>query len=169
MTDEEVLAFEKQHAIALPEEYRTFLLTMERGGAGPYYGLISPTGSCDDLEHVSSGFLSLSFPHQEAWNLAEDSILADEHAYFGNNWVQGSMRLCNYGCGAYCILVVTGQARGQIWLDYRSGDQGIFPIANDFLTWYEQWLERSFTELKKLQIRQPTFRRRTFDKNGQPI
>jgi hypothetical protein len=159
MTDEEVLAFEKQHAIALPLEYRTFLLTMERGGAGPYYGLFPPIGYRDELENVRSDFLSRPFPHQEPWELAEDSmdqsVLDEEHKYFGNYWVQGSMRLCHFGCGAYCLLVVTGSARGQIWIDYRSSDNGIFPLTNDFLTWYEEWLERSFTELKKIQKRLP--------------
>jgi hypothetical protein len=173
MTDEEVLAFEERHAIVLPEEYRTFLLTVEREGAGPYYGLYPPTSYSYELENVKSNFLSLPFPHEEPWEVAEDTLdqsaLDEEHQYFGNYWVQGAMRLCHFGCGAYCILVVTGQARGQIWLDDRSSDGGIFPLANDFLTWYEQWLERSFTELKKLQTRQPTRHSRIFDKNGRPI
>lgn len=173
MTDEEVQVFEERHAIVLPEEYRTFLLTIGRGGAGPYYGLYPPTGYSYELENVKSNFLSLPFPHKEAWKLVEDdldhSALDEEHRYFGNYWVQGAMGLCHFGCGAYCLLVVTGHVRGQIWLDYRSSDNGIFPIASDFLSWYEQWLERSFTELKKLQNRQPAASRRTFDKNGRPV
>lgn len=155
MTEEEVLAFEKQHEIVLPEEYRTFLLTMEREGAGPYYGLYPPTGYSYELENVKSNFLSLPFPHQEPWIVAEDdmdqSVLDEEHNYFGNYWVQGAMGLCHYGCGVYFLLVVTGQVCGQIWADDRVSDGGVYPIAKDFLTWYEEWLEQSFTELREIQ------------------
>jgi hypothetical protein len=157
MTEEEVLAFEKQHAIVLPEDYRTFLLTVEREGAGPYYGLYPPTNYRYELENIKSNCLSLPFPHQEPWNEDEDimdqSAQDEEHKYFGNYWIQGAMDLCNYGCGAYCLLVVTGKVRGQIWMDYRSSGNGIYPIAKDFLTWYEEWLEQSFIELKKIQMR----------------
>ena len=159
MTEKEVLAFERQHAITLPEDYRTFLLTVERGGAGPYYGLFPPTDYSHELENVKSDFLSLPFPHQEAWPFAEDSmdqsILDEEHKYFGNFWVQGAMRLCPFGCGAIIVLVITGKARGQIWMDDRPNDYGVVPIANDFLTWYEEWLERSFIELQNMQKRRP--------------
>lgn len=148
MTEVEIQAFEKLHAIVLPEEYRTFLHMMGREGAGPYYGLFPPTDCLHQLDHVQSNFLSLPFPHREAWNWTGDAIRADEHAYFDHSWIQGSMRVCEYGCGAFCLLVVTGQARGQIWLDYRSSDGGIFPIASTFFLWYEQWLERSFRELE---------------------
>jgi hypothetical protein len=166
MTEAEMQAFEDRHTIVLPEEYRTFLQTMGREGAGPYYGLFPPTDFLHQLKHAQSDFLSLPFPHQEAWNWTADAILADEHAYFDPSWVQGSMRICHSGCGAFCLLVVTGQARGQIWLDYRSSDGGIFPVANTFLQWYEQWLERSFRDLEKLQKPPLVFRRRIFDKHG---
>lgn len=151
MSEAEIQAFEELHTIDLPEEYRAFLRTVGREGAGPYYGLFPPTDSLQKLEHVRCDFLSLPFPHQEAWNWTGDAIMADEHAYFDHSWVQGSMRICEYGCGAFCLLVITGQARGQIWLDDRSSDGGIFPLASTFLQWYEQWLERSFRELEECQ------------------
>jgi hypothetical protein len=38
-----------------------------------------------------------------------------------------------------CLLVVTGPARGQVWIDDRGADAGIDP-ETDFTDWYLGWL-----------------------------
>ena len=47
--------------------------------------------------------------------------------YFSNRHVTGSMRICHYGYAIYYLLVVTGNNAGQIWVDDRANDNGIFP------------------------------------------
>src|SRR5262245_26462750 len=42
MGEGEVLALEASLGGSLPEEYRSFLLSVGRGGAGPDYGLMTP-------------------------------------------------------------------------------------------------------------------------------
>ena len=46
LTEEEVQSFEAHFALTLPEDYRSFLLQVGNGGAGPFYGiqpLVLPT------------------------------------------------------------------------------------------------------------------------------
>ena len=53
-SEEQILKFEEQQGIRLPEEYRDFLLHVGNGGAGPYYGLDGIRDLGDDL-HDSHG------------------------------------------------------------------------------------------------------------------
>ena len=39
------------------------------------------------------------------------------------------------------LLIVSGEARGQVWVDATVSDVGVFPIAPTFSDWYERWLD----------------------------
>src|SRR5438094_10070909 len=41
LTEKQVAAFERRHAVKLPPEYRAFITGVANGGAGPAYGLYS--------------------------------------------------------------------------------------------------------------------------------
>ncbi|GHO89406.1 SMI1/KNR4 family protein [Dictyobacter formicarum] len=159
LTPDEVSAFEQQHAIILPEDYRNFLLSIGNGGAGPYYGLFPIHMYNWELENVQDNFLALPFPHQKAWQPDSDVIdteaVDENHTYFGNYWIQGAMRICHFGCGVYLLLVVTGPERGNIWFDDRASDNGIYPAESNFLTWYETWLEDSLQNVKPKKETRP--------------
>ena len=81
-------AFERQHGIVLPEDYRMFLTEIGNGGAGPAYGLF-PLGQHDDGHDLCPwdkweegrlvGDLSKPFPHAEAWNLPESFWEQEPH------------------------------------------------------------------------------------------
>lgn len=161
LSEEQLEAFEKKHSIALPIEYRTFLRDVGNGGAGPYYGLQTLEDSLFiDLDYKRPGEFvnpSIPFPFNEAWNMEfegneEDDIAYEKFSeeYYSDKWETGVLRICNYGCGISLNLVVNGQEKGNIWVDDRGNDGGIYPDSfygqtgrTSFLDWYTLWLNLS--------------------------
>jgi hypothetical protein len=146
-----VTAFESAHGVTLPDAYRSFLLEVGNGGAGPNYGLFTLDGQgMTDLERderFRPRYLATGFPHTEAWNPnynppgrdRPNPALLSEDEYFDAGWTTGTLVIAEFGCGAFHRLVVAGPARGQVWLDDRASDGGLTP-ETDFYSWYNNWL-----------------------------
>ena len=165
ISEEEVSAFETNYSILLPYEYRQFLIEAGNGGAGPFYGVESLHDSLySDLDYKRPGELlnpSIPFPFVDAWNmefagdLEEDSAYEAHTAeYYSEKWETGILRVCNYGCGVSINLVVNGVEKGNMWVDDRCNDGGVYPDLyfdqterTTFLQWYSLWLDRSLEEL----------------------
>jgi hypothetical protein len=151
-----VSAFEEEHGVALPPDYKGFLTSIGNGGAGPYYGLFR-LGKDDTSEELPGsrsrlvGDLSAPFPHADAWNLprefwegapdpppdtppeAEDELMATwdkvlEERYWNPAVMNGAIPICHRGCGLYQWLVVTGKQAGYVWNDERADEAGISPL-----------------------------------------
>lgn len=163
-TEAEVAAFEQQHHILLPADYVAFLLHMGDGGAGPYYGLETlKDGIYESLDDKNEEFgfvqLAADFRFTEAWNPAladsETTEEFDEEVMYDAKWADGMLRISNYGCGVSINVIVQGNSYGQIWVDDRFNDGGIYPdhyFANserlNFLDWYELWLDQSLEKVE---------------------
>ncbi|MEM7333819.1 MAG: SMI1/KNR4 family protein [Chloroflexota bacterium] len=165
-TERGIKSFEDEYKICLPEGYRQFLLEIGNGGVGPYYGLQPLEDSLfsdldfkqdDDLLNPTRPFLMT-----ESWNMIFDGDIAKnfeafkafENTYFENRWVDGLLRICNYGCGVSMNLVVNGDEYGHIWVDDRGNDGGIYPDPffgqsgrTLFLDWYILWLNQSLIKI----------------------
>ena len=156
LTESQVAAFERRHAVKLPPEYRAFVTGVENGGAGPGYGLFSLAGSVTEEPRgrVPDDFLRTPFPHRRAYNPHNDRKLAsfwrrvengdveeDEADRLLQSRVSGTLVLCHEGCGILHVLVVTGPSRGQVWVDDLCNQQGVWPLGVGFLDWYERWLD----------------------------
>lgn len=163
-TEAELIDFEERFKIRLPESYRIFIKEIGNGGGGPYYGLEQlEAGIFSDLDYKNeAGYIdpSKEFLFTEAWNLDLNEMAEGEdysqreEVYYDNKWANGLLRICNFGCGVSINLVVNGIEYGNIWVDDRCNDGGIYPdhyFGNtekiDFLTWYELWLDQSLKEL----------------------
>ncbi len=150
-----VTGFEARHGVRLPESYRRYLLEVGDGGVGPENGVVPLSGeglhaSLDLPERSWSGHLAMPFPLTEREN---PSIDADNPIQWprerGTNgedfsekrWIAGTLIICDAGCGSVYRLVVTGEARGQVWSDNRYADLGLTP-GPDFHTWYLNWLAK---------------------------
>ena len=157
LTTAQVADFESRWGVRLPAEYREFVTTVGNGGAGPAYGLfrleeaISYRGA-----DLPADFLLSPFPFQTAYNPYEDPKLSEywgrsrkgevtkeEYEARKRREVTGTLVLCHEGCGYLHLLVVSGAARGQMWLDATVSDGGYVPLEVGFLDWYERWLDSS--------------------------
>jgi hypothetical protein len=164
--------FEVKHDVDFPEDYVLFLTKIGNGGAGPFYGI-------EPLENILYVDLDLKgeerldpskpFRHRENWNMLfspthsldenEDLYYSErdtfDENYMSSQHIEGSIRICNYGCGIFINLVVSGPEKGYVWTDGRADDKGIYPsieLGNTdkikFLDWYELWLDKSLEILQ---------------------
>ncbi|MEK8130842.1 hypothetical protein WMW72_23325 [Paenibacillus filicis] len=94
--------------------------------------------------------------HWDGERMSEAEREELEQDYFSADKSAGLLRISNFGCGVSINLVVKGLSYGEIWVDDRASDGGIYPdhdLGNTerftFLTWYEAWLDRSLEEMRK--------------------
>lgn len=157
LTTDELAELESQLDVELPAEYRSFLLQVSRGGAGPAYGLF-PVQRVDGRWHWEGDGAELTdletlrqpLPHTDAFNPADDLPDPPDEADFASGgtfneaedayWQQheavafspehsiGLLYLCHLGCAYREALVISGPARGQIWADDTASDGGFRPL-----------------------------------------
>ena len=60
------------------------------------------------------------------------------------------LRISHEGCGYFANIIITGKERGNIWIDARASDGGIYPVnyhkgkeKTNFIEWYNNWLDKS--------------------------
>lgn len=162
LKEADIAAFEKRFNIELPSDYKLFLLLMGNGGAGPYYGIQPLEDSLfEELNYKDKSELinpALPCVFSEAWNMTVDeSVYNDEkqysafiYEYYNKKWVRGMLRICDMGALATANLVVNGNEYGNIWIDDRGEENGIYPFQLagkqdrvSFIEWYEHWLDCS--------------------------
>src|SRR5262245_3442429 len=82
LTEAKVAAFERAHAIRLPEDYRAFVTRLGNGGAGPFYGVFrlgEMDGGIKQRRWKTGAIVGRPghpFPHVEPWNWPADRIMA---------------------------------------------------------------------------------------------
>ncbi len=166
LTDDIISDFEEKNHITLPNDYRLFLQHVGNGGVGPCYGLIELENT---LRHIypKNGPFSLeeSFPHQNiSYRNFNQLNYEPEADYMQNKYINGSLGICDEGCGYYDLLVVSGKEKGLVWIDNRCSAGPILPImfqhlhsslrtmrhpdeGVDFTNWYESWLNESLEKI----------------------
>jgi len=151
VSEELVASWEARHGVRLPEAYRRFLLEIGSGGEGPpYFGLWSLDDDDHSAEVYRGAFLERElrnpFPFTSAWRWDEADDAAKERScpdlrrrIQGRD--RGNLTLGTDGGTSFWHLVVSGEARGQVWRS--EGMDLLEPHAPDFLTWYQEWLNET--------------------------
>jgi len=177
LSEAQISRFERQHDVVLPADYRRFLKEFGNGGAGPFYGVFK-LGEMDEGWEYRRwkegddfiGDLSAPFPHARRWNKRpkmrnvredhpdfEKALAEYERKYWDPANVNGAIPICHLGCCIRHWLVITGKEAGHIWVDQRTDDAGLFPLAKlpkrrfTFADWYSRWLSNSLREAARLK------------------
>jgi hypothetical protein len=174
-TESEIVDFETEYNIRLPEDYRQFLLEVGGSGVNPGYKLYS----LNEERRASpvNSDLQRPFPFQEKMDYENLQVVAQELGVYssdpdvGYTWIEdieplnhGHLWVCYTGCQCWYILIVTGEARGQIWyvdlpapfapvvlLDGKLFHADADPLRAaqaqrvTFTQWYEAWLNKQIS------------------------
>ncbi|WP_440135037.1 SMI1/KNR4 family protein [Chitinophaga sancti] len=162
-SENEVAAFEAQYGLTLPACYRAFLLEVGNGGdsyndsgAGPYYGIYKLG---EDVEaYVESKYLKndcLIYPGmtEEYWNSlvarldpeAEDELSDEEYAAQMGKAFGGILPVGSQGCSSMHGMILNGPYAGKMVNLSEVWCKPIFTFENNFLDWYERWLDEVVT------------------------
>lgn len=168
----ELAAFEAEHGVTLPADYRAFLAAIGVAGAGPGHGLSAPAplsleafprvvsritgrdgsvlaeaGTPKRPSFARASCVAEPFPLRERF---QPSFIYDLPA-LGEDQTpyDGAIEIAEHGCGYFDFLVVTGPGAGQVWSDTMAAmhDGGIVPTGLTFVEWYEEWLSSSHRQL----------------------
>lgn len=163
LTETEVRAVERRLAVRLPEEYRTFLLEVGAGGAGPDYGLFPPKPPGPDARPAPepvfrpglTAELESTEPERADYD-DEDAFTAAWHAWdvrrdeLHDALTEGTLCVGHQGCGYYNLLVLDGPHAGTVWEDVRAVGEGVVPVRLHgrtgllpFADWYLHWLRQA--------------------------
>lgn len=148
---ETVRKVEKEKKINLPESYIIFLTRIENGGIGPYHGIYSLEESINQSE-LTEANLKTENPYIQDYDIedSEKEKLSDEdfQNIIGETisiFFEGSIDVCEYGCGDFFRLILAGESKGTVW-SYSYDDTALYNLNVDILTFFENWLDRKLDE-----------------------
>ena len=155
---EDVIDFEEEIGIKLPKDYVSFFLHIgDRGktdqddAAGPSYGIFPFGNRIHELAPPAE--LSLDVPPNISPDMTKDDWVklnfgienkemtrSEEQKHIGHVYA-GLLPFCHHGCGSYSCLVLSGEHVGRIVNANVDDYQPTFTKDNNFLDWYERWLD----------------------------
>lgn len=144
--ESELLKFEREQGITLPDDYRDFLLYAGNGGAGPYYGIYKlenwKSFTSWVIDNVPDDILQRPSRLHPGSNeipifSEDDNIYDQQHIDF----YQGTISIGTQGCTYETLLVVSGDYRGRIVYVDADDNPPYMSREVDFLSWYERWLD----------------------------
>ncbi len=152
----EVEDFERIYGIALPEDYRQFLIELGNGGAGPDHG-IYPLAELEDDQVPLEILLAMKrdFKHRSKWNgdaktqHPTHNEFDPQAGYYAYDIMEGAVPIATHGCAIDYWLVITGKSKGEIWIDKRTDGLGVEPVTDNrgqpmsFKSWYMNWLKNA--------------------------
>ncbi|WP_372366142.1 SMI1/KNR4 family protein [Candidatus Uabimicrobium sp. HlEnr_7] len=134
LTEKQVSDMETKYT-SFPYHYRTFLLELGNGGAGPAYGVYTLEKS---LHTVRNNNWSLSQPNRltlDSYYLVGGLTSQEELKWM----FDGCLPIADSDCGSIFLLVLSGKKSQQVW-KYNHSKGELHKDSENFLEWYEKWL-----------------------------
>lgn len=166
VSHDEILKFEKEYSVSLPECYKTFLLHIGNGGvssgnagAGPGYGIFPLGKNVDEFiqdnvkEYLKEDCKIFSKMNSEFWeelneNISENISDEDFEIEIGKIF-SGILPIGTQGCTYFYGLVLNGNEKGRIVNIDIDRQQPYFAFESNFLDWYERWLDEITAEVSE--------------------
>jgi uncharacterized protein (TIGR02996 family) len=151
LSEAELLAFEADYRVTLPDEYRMFLSEVGNGGLGPGEGLLR---LAEAVDRSPSRDLGTPFPFSiRQYREDPDRFYEEQSTEAYQPW-PGVLFLSEPDSYGYAYLVITGEDRGMLW-GYGPHNCGWTPECpssvldnkwangevRSFFRWYEDWLD----------------------------
>ena len=158
LTRAQVEQFEAMANIALPADYKEFLLHIGDGAVRDRQFPLSLSHARDCLEtsiRNSAGFEYMSLPfsvescncyYGEEFDEIDDDISDEELDKIRIEAAQGVLTVHDDGCGYYIVLVVAGDLKGKLYYIDTCHGQGAHLVSDSFSEYYLKWLNRKITE-----------------------
>ena len=134
LSEEEIVSFEEQHCVHLPQAYRMFLKKVGNG-CNMMDGF-----QLHSLSDIKAQDLSQPFMLEDVWIWEDDDAAWADLVKIMEAKLKGQFELIDIGDGMSYNLIVTGQCQGEVW---NFADVGVQPCCErqDFLGWFELWLD----------------------------
>ena len=111
------------------------------------------------FDKYTSEFRNELFQLREPTNEEFEEFLAingenPRNEYYERFEVNGVLPICGIGCGEYYFIVISGNCKGEIWIDFRDNWGGVAPVLDKngnrqkFDAWYNEWLTLEIEELQ---------------------
>ncbi|WP_428228950.1 SMI1/KNR4 family protein [Flavobacterium sp.] len=165
VSNDDVLSFEKEYNLELPEDYKAFLLHIGNGGisyansaAGPGYGIFPLGKNVDEfIPENTNQFLKedcILYPKMsdDFWsdlnkNIEEkEDISTEDFDLELGRIFSGLLPIGTQGCTYYYALVLNGRFKGKVVNVDSDRQKPYFAFESDFLDWYERWLDEIIPE-----------------------
>jgi len=162
---EDILNFENEYHLELPNGYKSFLLHIGNGGisysnsgAGPSYG-IYPFGKNtnefiyeNSKEYLKEDCRISPDMSDDFWNtlnknIEENDAISDEEFDIELGKIfSGLLPIGSQGCSYYNALVLNGEFKGRVVHVDVDRQKPYFAFESNFLDWYERWLDEIIPE-----------------------
>ncbi|MFH6996160.1 SMI1/KNR4 family protein [Flavobacterium sp. FlaQc-48] len=178
VNNEEILKFEKDYTIELPEDYKAFLLHIGNGGisfadsaAGPGYGIYPLGKNTNELIYENTELylkeeakihpkMSDEFWSDLNKNIEDnDAISTEDFDLELGKIFSGLLPVGTQGCSYYHALVLNGEFKGRVVNVDCDRQKPYFTFESNFLDWYERWLDEIIPE--NVMINEPDLFRYT--------
>lgn len=151
IAEADVARFESESGVAIPDDYRDFLLQVANGGTEPCR-LVPLAGWCwsywiDDPKPKMVAEPCVVSPNAyeqgEHW-LEKINVPEWESRWDNNEWdpMVGTIAIAEIGCGLFFSMIMNGSFRGRIfsWGDHAFKPPYVYPEAS-FGEWFEGYLD----------------------------